>query len=315
MGGHHWFTRGRIDADGRAMLLQETSRYVLTMKLKSTILTTLLLSSAVQLNAAEPPRPISIEAYGTYGSYAGSVERNNLTSETVAIDYTMETFGASAAIRNWDLSRITSLGDLDGTDTNVLLYTRKKVGNEGYWGVTAAATYLSNNDNNTDQTFAPYGAVAYKTADGGNYFDVGYASIGFEDTTNNQFTATWGVALFNRYVWAQTRLYYGNLSNTVQDVSQTIALEERLTWYVVPHTFSLTFYGLVGQRIYGYDPDTRIVYSLSDVQQGSAGLTANWELTPSLGLFADVAYEAYEKQTINDNYSATYGTVGLKYKF
>lgn len=285
------------------------------MKLKSTILATLLLSSAAQLNAAEQPGPLSIEAHGTYGSYAASDERKNYSAEVVTIDYATEVFGASVAVRNWDLSRITALGDLDGTDTNVLLYARKKVGNEGYWGVTAAATYLSNNDNNTDQTLVPYGAVAYKTADGGNYFDVGYASMGFEDTTNNQFTATWGVALFNRYVWAQTRLYYTDLSNTVQNVNQTFALEERLTWYVVPRTFSLTFYGLVGQRIYGYDPDTRIVYSLADIQKGSAGLTATWELTPSLNLFADATYETYEKQSINDHYSATYGTVGLKYKF
>lgn len=285
------------------------------MKLKSTILTTLLLSSAVQLNAAEQPWPISIETHGTYGSYAASDERKNYSAEVVAIDYATEVFGASAAVRNWNLSRITALGDLDGTDTNVLLYARKKVGNEGYWGVTAAATYLSNNDNNTDQTLVPYGAIAYKTPEGGNYFDVGYASMGFSDTTASQFTATWGTALFNRYVWAQTRLYYNNLSDNVQGEGETLALEERVTWYVVPHTFSLTLSGLVGQRIYGYDPDLRIVYSLPDILRGSVGLTATWEITPSLNLFADASYETYEKQSINDNYSATYGTVGLKYKF
>lgn len=285
------------------------------MKLKSTILTLGVLSFAAQLNAADAPAPISIEAHGTYGSYAGSVERKNFSAENVAIDYATEAFGASAAVRRWDLSRTNSLGDLNGTDTNVLLYARKKVGNEGYWGVNAAATYLSNNDSNTDKTLVPYGAIAYKTSDGGNYFDVGFASMGFSDTTTSQYTATWGTALFNRYVWAQTRVYYNNLSKKAQGVNDTFAVEERVTWYVVPHKFSLTLSGLTGQRIYGYDPDLRIVYSLADILRDSVGLTATWELTPSLNLFADATYETYEKQSINNKYSATYGTVGLKYKF
>lgn len=297
------------------MLLRETSDRELAMKLKSTILATLFLPFTTQLNATEQSGPLSVETHATYGSYAASDERKSYSAEVVAIDYVTEVLGASAAVRDWDLSRTNSLGDLDGTDMNVLLYARKKVGNEGYWGVAAAATYLSNNDNNTDQTLVPYGAISYKTPEGGNYFDVGYASMGFSDTTTNQYTATWGVALFNRYVWAQTRLYYNDLSKKVQGVNNTLALEERVTWYVVPHKFSLALSGLIGQRIYGYDPDLRIVYSLPDILRDSVGLTATWEITPSLNLFADASHETYEKQSINDHYSATYGTVGLKYTF
>ena len=276
------------------------------MKLKSTILTTLLLSFAAQLNAAESPGPISIETYGTYGSYSGSVERKNFSAESVFIDYATEAFGANVGVKRWDLSRTSSLGDLNGTDTSVLLYARKKVGNEGYWGLTAGATYLSNNDIDTDKTLIPYVAIAYKTPDGGNYFDVGYSSMKFSDTTTSQYSATWGTALFNRYVWAQTKVYYNNLSQNTQGENDSFALEERVTWYVVPDKFSLTLSGLIGQSVEGY------VY---DILKNSVGLTAIWGLTPSLSLFANATHETYEKQSIDDNYSATYGTVGLKYRF
>jgi hypothetical protein len=72
---------------------------------------------------------------------------------------------------------------------------------------------------------------------------------------------------------------------------------------------------MAGERVYGYDPDLGLAYSLPDIQKLSAGLTANWQLTPTLSLFGDVSYGTYEKRTINNSYSATYGTVGLTYKF
>ena len=283
--------------------------------MKSTIFTLCLLCFTAHLCAAEETSPFFAAAQTTYGSYNGSAERKSLLTEAGTLGYATDTFGATVIVRNWKLYRISMLGDLSGIDTNVSLYAWRKVGTAGSVGATAAVNYLTGNDSNTDQKVVPYGAITYKTPDGGQYFDVGYAYMGYSDTTVNQVTSTWGVALFDRYVWAQTRLYYHNLSTEVQGKGQTTAVEERLTWYVVPSTLSLTLSGMVGQRIYGYDPDLKITYTLSDIQKGSVGLTGTWQMTPALTLFGDVTYATYEKRSINNSYNAVFGTVGLSFNF
>jgi hypothetical protein len=270
---------------------------------------------SAQFASAEEAAPISVTAQSTYGAYGGSAERTSLLSETVTFGYAAKEFGVSAAARNWKLSRISTLGNLSGIDTNLSLYAKNKLASGGYVATNLAATYLLGDDSNTSGKFVPYTAISYETPEGGQYFNVGYAYMGYSDTIANQLTATYGLALLDRYVWAQTRLYYNNLSNVVQGKGNTLAVEERLTWYVVPEIVSLTVSGMIGQRVYGYDPDLGIVYTLPDIQIGSGGVTATWNISPAIRLFADVTYESYEKRSISNSYNATYGTVGLTFNF
>ena len=274
-----------------------------------------ILFSFAHLCSAEQVAPLSVIAQTTYGSYSGSDERKSLLSESVTAGYATEGFGAAVNVRNWKISRTETFGNLNGIDTNLSLYVREKNAADGYVGTNLALTYLTGNDSNTDKKILPYGAISCLTQDGGQYFDVAFAYMGYDDTSVQQYTATYGVALFDRYVWSQTRLIHNRLSTEVQGRKSTTAVEERLTWYALPSVFSLTLSGMAGERVYGYDPDLGIAYSLPDIQKLSAGLTAAWQITPSLSLFGDVSHGTYEKRTINNSYGATYGTVGLTLKF
>lgn len=283
--------------------------------MKTTIAQLYILFCTAHLCSAEQVAPISVTAQTTYGSYSGSDERKSLLSESVTAGYETEEFSAAVNVRNWKLSRSGTLGSLNGIDTNLSLAVREKIAPGGYVGTNLALTYLTGNDSNSDQKVVPYGAISYLTPDGGQYFDAGFAYMGYDDTSVNQYTAAYGVALFDRYVWWQTRLTHNRLTTEVQGKKSTTAVEERLTWYAVPSVFSLTLYGMAGERVYGYDPDLGIAYSLPDIQKMSAGLTAAWQMTPSLSLVGDVTHGTFEKKTINNSYSATYGTVGLTFKF
>jgi hypothetical protein len=210
---------------------------------------------------------------------------------------------------------VGTLGNLSGVDTAVSLYGREKLGTAGYVGGTAALTYLTSDDSNTSRKFLPYGAISCLTPDGGQYLDFGFAHSEYTDINVNQYSATFGMALFDRYLWSQTRLYYNNLSSAVQGKGHTLAVEEQLTWFALPGKVSLTLSGRFGQSIYGYNPDSGIAYTMPDIQKDSGGLTASWNITPSLRMLGDVAYERYEKSSINNSYSATYSTLGLAYKF
>jgi hypothetical protein len=283
--------------------------------MKSTCLTLCLLSFASHLYAAEKPAPLSLTAQTTYGFYGGSEERKSLLAEAVSLSYEGESVGVSVNGRNWKLTRTGTLTNLSGFDTNASLYLREKTAADGTFGVIGAATYLTSDDSTTNQKIVPFGAVTWKSANGGHYLDIGYASMDYRDVAARQYSATYGVSLFDQYVWSQTRLYYNNLSQSVQGKDSAVSVEERLTWYAIPSTLSLTLYALAGQRIYGYDPDLRIVYTLPDIQKVSGGLTANVDISPTFSLFGDVTYETYEKKSISNSYSATYSTLGLTFKF
>jgi hypothetical protein len=284
--------------------------------MKTAIISLSLLCSTPQLSAAaELSVPLTVAGQTTYGFYSGSDERKSLLAEAVSVGYATDVFGAAVAARNWKLTRVSTLGNLSGVDTAVSLYGREKLGTAGYVGGTVALNYLTSDDSNTNRKFVPYGAISCLTPDGGQYVDFGFAHSEYTDTNVNQYSATFGMALFDSYLWSQTRLYYNNLSSTVQGKGHTLAVEEQLTWFALPGKVSLTLSGRIGQSIYVYNPDSGIAYTMPDIQKESGGLTASWNITPSLRMLSDVAYERYEKSSINNSYSATYSTLGLAYKF
>lgn len=267
------------------------------------------------VSAAETQGPLALTGQFTYGSYSGSVERKNITSETLNLSYIPQPdYGISVNFNHSNLKRNTPLSDDTTTKPGLTLFKYFKIG-EGNLGGRFTGTNVTSDDTNSDNTFIPYGAIMFKTDDSSKYFDLGYAYSGYRDTKVNQYTLTGGFELFNWWAWAQTRIYYIDLSNVVQGENNTFAVEERLTFYVIPKELSLTLYGLVGHRIFAYDPDLGLVYNLPDIQKGSVGLTVEYNVTKKLTAFGDVTYEAYKNDDIHDSYYGTYGTVGIKYKF
>jgi len=271
--------------------------------------------AAAPLFAADDEATCSFAAQSAYGFYDRSIERKRYFSDGFTLGCTPDDAGAIVGVNNWELTRERPQNDLKGTEYRFSVYEYKKSEDAGSVGMALALTYLTGNDENTRRTVVPYVAFMYRTEDAKAYYDVGFAQSDYLDASSRQFTVTGGRSLFSGYVWSQTRLYYIDLSNEVQEKDYTMAVEERLTWFLVPEKFFLTLYGLLGNRIYSYDPDTGLVYSLPDIESGTVGLTLAYDIAPGFRLFADVTHKSYAKPSINDRYTATYGTVGLRYSY
>lgn len=265
--------------------------------------------------AADAAAPFSVLGQVTYGSYGGSVERKSITSETGSFSYNPSSdFGATINANHNDLIRKEGLDNIGTTSGGATLFKFFDAG-PGLLGGRATAVYVSSDDRNSDHTLIPYVSLMFKTRDQKVYFDVGYANSGYRDATVNQYTATAGFSLFKDWLYSQTRVYYIDLSRNVEGRGNAFSVEERLSYYAVPKKLTLSLYGLLGRRIFAYDPDLGIVYNLPDYQHGSVGFTASYNITPTLVAFGDVTYEAYRNNDISNSYHATYGTVGLKYGF
>ncbi len=275
-----------------------------------------LVLMAMPALAAESEGPFSVTGQFTYGSYSGSVERKSITSETLNAAYNpAPDFGANINLYHSDLDRKSPLDNEATTNFGATVFKFLQLGNRGSIGGRFSGTYVTSDDKNSDDTFIPYFSIMYKTPDSSKYVDIGYANSSYRDTTVNQYTLTGGIALFNWWTWSQTRIYFIDLSKDLQGKGSTFAVEERFTYYAIPKKLTLTGYVLLGQRIFAYDPDLGLVYNLGDVQKGSGGVTASYNFTKQINAYADVTYEAYKNETINDRYDAIYWTVGVRYKF
>lgn len=266
--------------------------------------------------AAEIEGPFSVTGQFTYGNYSGSTERKSITSETLNAAYNpAPDFGANINLYHSDLVRRSPLENEATTNVGATVFKYFQAGNSGSIGGRLSGTYVTSDDKNSDNTFIPYLSIMYKTPDSSKYVDIGYANSSYRDTTVNQYTVTGGIELFNWWTWSQTRLYFINLSKNIEGKGNTFAVEERFTYFAIPKKLTLSAYVLLGQRIFAYDPDLGIVYNLGDIQKGSGGLTASYNITKNLTAFGDITYEAYKNGTISNNYYGTYWTVGMKYRF
>lgn len=268
------------------------------------------------LFADKKESPISVLSHVTYGDYSGSAQRERIISETLNISYIPSpNYGLSFNVYNSKLDRKSPLEDIDTTIPSLSYFMFFKLNTDDCLGGRISVLNVQSDDKNSDGTTIPYLSFIYKTPDAAKYIDMGYTHMDYDDAAARQVTLTGGIALFNQWVWSQTRLYYIDLSKKVQDKSSTFAVEERLTYYAIPKKLTLTLYGLLGQRIYAYDPDLGIAYGLPDIQKGSVGLTIAYNFTKALSIYGDVTYEKYKNKTINDNYNVIYETLGLKYSF
>ncbi|MBI4826677.1 MAG: hypothetical protein HY807_09725 [Nitrospirae bacterium] len=284
--------------------------------LKKFIIVLLSMFIALPVFAEEKGEAISVFGHITYGSYSGSAERDDIISETLNLSYIpAPEYGASLKINNSNLNRKSPLGDINGTNVGLTYFLMPKRADGSAIGGKVSILHISSDDINSDNTFIPYVSAIYNSADLRKHLDLGYARTEYTDTRADQFTITGGVSLFNDWIWSQTRLFYIDLSEKVQDKENAFAVEERLTYYAIPKQLSISLYGMLGQRIFAYDPDLNTAYNLSDVQNGSAGVSVNYNLSKAVSVYGDVTYEAYKNNYIADRYNITYGTAGGRINF
>ncbi len=295
------------------------------MRQKTALSILAVLLNSVIAFAEEAPIAFSVSGQATYGQYSASTQRDAITSETINLSWAPSyEAGIGLNLHYADLDRKAPLANIKSTSSSLSLFWVPRLASSHYLGGSATLTYLDvvNNedltddrDKNADHALVPFLSLIYKTPDVSRSLDIGFAYADYKDTDVRQYTVTAGTFLFNYWVWSQTRLYYIDLSNPVQGEGQTAAFEERLTYFAIPQKLSLTLYALLGERIYAYDPDLGIAYTLPDIQKGSGGLSASYNITPRLSLVGDVTYEAYKNAVIDDEFAVLYETVGLRYTF
>lgn len=260
---------------------------------------------------------VNVSGGVTYGSYSGSQVRDNLLKETLNLSYTSEDYtgGGTIHFENVTLENNRGYDDIDQYQYGISGYKSVLVDGVGYIGGRVDLQYLDSDDQLTDNTAVPYFALTFKSLDGKYYFDAGYSYSNYDNPDIDQYTGTVGISLLDGMVWSQTRLYYIDTSEKTQGENSTFAVEERLSYYAIPKILTVSIYGLVGKRLYAYDPDIFSVYNLADVQQGSLGGTVSYQLNTAWSVLGDVTYESYENDDLDDDYSITYFTVALNYGF
>jgi hypothetical protein len=285
----------------------------------------LMMCVAMPVAAEEKSDVFSMSGQGTYGSYSGSMFRDSLYSERLNLNYAhgVEYGGGLTAAGSHINMKYGGGDDINDTNLGGTLFWTPKTSGGSYIGAKVSLLNITGTFDNYDGMYIPYVSVIFKSSDLSKYLDLGYARSEFNDTTASQYTLTGGISLFNGWVWSQTRLYFIDLTIKVPNKGSTFAVEERLTYYVVPQKFDVSLYGMAGQRIYAYDPDINSSYNLDHVQTGSAGISANYNFTKNFAAFADVTYELYKQVGYNpfenmyhyDNYATTYYTAGLRVTF
>ncbi|MBI3795284.1 MAG: hypothetical protein HY280_11250 [Nitrospinae bacterium] len=258
----------------------------------------------------------TVSGHYTSAYYTSSTQRASLTTSAVSVRYQeAEEWGFGLDANNSLLTLNSNLGTIAGAVYSGTLTSAMVNDKDGVFGIRGTVTSLTSDDSNSNGAVIPYFALYYKTPDKRGYVDVGYSYTGYVDTRIGQYTLTNGMELFTWWLWSDTRVYYITLRNVVQKRSNTLAVDERLTAVVVPNRLSISLYGLAGERIYAFDPDINVPYNLPDVHKGSVGMTVVVNAIKGLSVVGDATYEMYRNETISNDYSVLYYTLGLTYRF
>ena len=260
---------------------------------------------------------INLSGNITFGDYQSSIERDSILTERLNLSFIPDsTSGVTVHFENVSLEKNAGFADIDQNQYGISGYKALLVDAvNGYIGGRLDLQYLDSDDALTDNTLIPYGAVTYMSRDLGLYLDLGYSHSNYDLPDLDQYTATVGLSLFGGKSWSQTRLYFIDPDEQVQKQDETFAVEERLSYYAVPDTLTMTLYGMLGERIFAYDPEIYAVYNLADVQKGSLGGSISYQLTPSLNILGDITWEAYTNYELDDDYAVVYGTAMLTMTF
>ena len=273
------------------------------------------LASSCSVQAAEDTGSLWLSGQVTGGVYSNSIERSGYSNRMLDLTYNKtDDYSASLSVMYSTLNWKHSPESIDTVAPGIRLTKWIAVSPQKLLGIKMAVTGIDSNDSNVDNRIVPYLSIMGKSKDGSNYVDLGYAYSDFTDSTINQFTASYGFSLYNSRLWLRTRLYYLDMGNRpVNGTKNTTAIEQKVTWYAIPEKLSLTLSGLAGRRIYGYDPDTSIVYTVPDILRGSGGITISYAINPHFRIYSDVSYESYRNPSIDNNYGVTYLTAGVSY--
>ena len=164
-----------------------------------------------------------------------------------------------------------------------------------------------------DQTFPGYLSLSWFSPAGRYYADLNLHYFPNDLADKAEVSATWGMALFNYYVWAQASGHFSFYEQPVQNIKWGWSVHPELTWYPVPRKLTLTAYGIFGEQVLSYNPSTLVLYTTDVMLTVNLGLTAYYQLGKHLKPYADVQYERYDDQGFQ--FSAVYYTFGLFYKF
>lgn len=308
------------------------SKSMIFKKLFLVLLLLYIVISMKSLSSAEEKIDVfSVSGQETYGTYNNSIFRHDIYTETFNLNYAHGVLyggGLTASISNISTQsspvgvmtsgfhyNFNPIGEIRGYNVGGTVFYTPMISGGSFVGGKVNLLRIHSSDANSNDTYIPYVSLIFKSADLSKYFDIGYARTGFRDSAADQYTLTGGFSLFKDYVWFQTRLCFIDLSKLVSNSGETFAVEEHITFFAIPEKLNFTVSGLVGKKIYGYDPDLNSSYNLADILTGSMGITANYNFTKNVAVFVDVTHEFYRMLItgFNDNnYGATYFTGGVR---
>jgi len=143
------------------------------------------------------------------------------------------------------------------------------------------------------------------------YADLGAAYSQYKSGLNvSQLTPTLGFAFNDAYDWLQLRGYLisSNDISLSQGMDKTKAAE--IKWW---HWFdggswieNIQISSLLGQRMLAVDVDAASVYTLADLQQGSASFAVQGPAVNNSKILLAAGYEKFLNQTTQDDYKSIY---------
>ncbi|MEA2080933.1 MAG: hypothetical protein U9P00_13980 [Pseudomonadota bacterium] len=272
------------------------------------------------------PWYLSTTAQVVYEGYSGSDERDSLTGTGLFLDADyLEKAGFTAG---YNYTRVEFKSGTSSIDQNTWFLS-------GRWNfypdqvpgkITARLDgYILDNDDedltgSTDNVNVIAPMVSFVNHSKTRYLDIGYAYSDYGSSSSvNQFTMTGSFAFGQHDDWLQLRAYYIDLSSDLRarGTNDTTALEVKWTRWLQSQALlgmdTAHVGALLGNRVLAVDPDTAIVYNLSDKQTGSLFGSGEWKLKNQWRVLVATGIEGYENNRINDDYTGYYIYSNLKY--
>lgn len=182
--------------------------------------------------------------------------------------------------------------------------------------------------NSTNDIVVVYPQISYINYKNTFYVDLGYAASRYQYNDSladnvgvDQWTATVGFSWNNQFDWLQTRVYTMQLSNGKQTGGETSgeALEMKWTHWLGADTGhgidNITTSVMGGGRFFAVDPDSHVIFSISDQQTASVSLTAQWKMSGRSKFMAVVGLDAYDDVAIQNQYTSGYTYINLTHQW
>ena len=278
---------------------------------------------------------LKLSAQGMYMGYSGSPTRANLTSSGVLLD--MQYLDRGGILAGGDYTTLRAKGAGQSITQNsafVAGYVHMTPDSlPGRLTLRMDLLGVSNNDrtNETDQVRLWAPRLSYLSRGKSFYLDAGYADSRYGDSINpargtlhvKQWAPAVGFGFNQNADWLQFRLYDIRNTNALRSANKTRTTAVEASW---THYFKaggwmpeLVQFGVLGgERMYAFDPDTQVVYNLTDLQKEGVTLGARWKLGGNTRLHLSTGHNRYESPaagTPATHYTGTYGYAGLSFQW